>query len=386
MEYTESTDDRLFREEVRHWLASHIPREKRPPGGHAALEFDKAWQRTQYDGGWAGLNWPVEYGGRGLSLMRQVIWAQESARLGAPGVEDLHIGLNHGGPTLIALGTDAQKAFHLQPILKGDHVWCQGFSEPGAGSDLAGIRTRGEVDGDHLVVTGQKIWTSYAHHADYQELLVRTGSGPKRHEGMTWVICDMKLPGITVRPIIDMAGGHHLNEVFYDSVRIPLSNVVGGVGNGWKTAMSTLGFERGTGMLWVQLEMTRLLEDALAHARRTTGPDGRKLIDNEDIAGRLAGLRAEVSALRAMTYMDISRHERGIGGSEGTLTALLHGELEKRVARMALELSGAAGLELRPDNTNWAYRYLWSFPVSIAGGTSQVRRNIISERVLGMPR
>ena len=386
MEFSFSPADEIFREEVRDWLATHIPREKRPPGGHAALDYDKAWQRIQYDGGWAGLDWPAEYGGRGLTALRQLIWMQESARLGAPPVGDLYIGLNHGGPTLIALGTGAQKDFHLKPILTGDHVWCQGFSEPGAGSDLAGIRTRGEIDGDHLVVNGQKIWTSYAHHADFQELLVRTGGGSKKHEGMTWVICDMKLPGITIRPIRDMSGAHHLNEVFYDNVRIPIANVVGGVGNGWKTAMSTLGFERGTGMICVQLEMAHLLEAAIAYARETTGADGRKLIEREDLAMRLAGLRAEVSALRAMAYMNISRHERRVAGLEGTLAALFHGELERRVSRIVLEVAGMSGLELHQDYGNWARRYLGSFPMSIAGGTSQVRRNIISERLLGMPR
>ncbi len=386
MEYQLSAEDRLFQEEVRDWIATHKPKTPRPPEGPDAVAYDRAWQRQLYDAGWAGLDWPVEYGGRGLTLLRQMIWMQEIGHQDAPTAPDLYVGLNHGGPTLIACGTEAQKAAHLQPILKGESIWCQGFSEPGAGSDLAGIRTRAVIDGDELVVTGQKVWTSFAHVADYQELLVRTGTGPKRHDGITWVICDMKSPGITVRPIIDMSGGHHLNEVFYDEVRIPLSNVVGKVNEGWKTAMSTLNFERGMGMVCVQIEMARLVEDMITYAREHSGPDGRRLLDREDLAQHLATLRAEVSALRAMALMNISRHENGTAGAQGTLAALHHGELERKVARTAMELTGSRSLELTHSHDDWTRKYLWSFPLSIAGGTSQIRRNIISERILGMPR
>jgi alkylation response protein AidB-like acyl-CoA dehydrogenase len=386
MEFEFSQEDKVFREEVRDWLSAHIPREKRPPEGPQATDFDKAWQRVQYDGGWAGLDWPVEYGGRGLPLIQQMIWMEEYARSNAPAVGNLYVGLNHGGPTLIACGTEAQKTFHLQRILTGESVWCQGFSEPGAGSDLAGLRTKAVVDGNHLVVTGSKIWTSYAQYADYQELLVRTGQGDKKHDGITWVICDMKAPGITIRPIIDFAGHHHLNQVFYDEVRLPLANVVGKIDGGWKVAMSTLGFERGTGMVCLQLAMARCVEDLIVHARETSGPAGRPLIRDEEIAARLATLRAEVSALRAMTYMNISRHQRGGAGLEGTMTALYHAELEKRVARAALDIGAADSLELHPAASDWPHAYLLSFPMTIAGGTSEIRRNIIGERVLGLPR
>src|SRR5437016_1189352 len=190
-------------------------------------EFDLAWQQTQWKGGWAGISWPKEYGGRGASLIQQLIWFEEYGRPGLPGFDACFVGLNHAGPTLMARATEEQKGFHLPKILRGDVVWCQGFSEPGAGSDLASLQTRAEVDGDELVVTGQKIWTSFADVADWQELLVRTDRHVPKHRGITWVICDIHTPGIEVRPIETMDHDHEFCEVFYDEVRVPLANVVG---------------------------------------------------------------------------------------------------------------------------------------------------------------
>ncbi|HKY91661.1 MAG TPA: acyl-CoA dehydrogenase family protein, partial [Nevskiaceae bacterium] len=261
--------ERAFREEVRRWLDANVPTEPRPHEGPAMLAFDRAWRKKQHAAGWAGLAWPKAYGGRGLTLIEQLIWFEEYAAAGGPYIGAFYVAVNHGGPTLIALGTEAQKTFHLPRILSGDSVWCQGFSEPGAGSDLAGLRCKGVVDGDELVVTGQKIWTSFAQYADYQELLIRTEPGSQRHKGLTWVICDMKSPGLTVRPIRCMDGTPHFCEVFYDEVRIPLSNVVGGLHDGWATAMATLGFERGTGMLADQIELSRTVDRLVALARHT---------------------------------------------------------------------------------------------------------------------
>ena len=216
-------DDVAFWEEVRDWLQTNAPRERRPEAGPEMRAFLLAWQPRQYDGGWAGLAWPKEPGEQGLSL----IWHEEYAAAKAPPIGCLFVAMNHGGPTLIAWGTDAQKAFHLPKILKGESVWCQGFSEPGAGSDLASISSRAVIDGDDLVVSGQKIWTSYGHVADYQELLVRTSRGEKKHDGLTWVICPMDAPGIEVRTITTISGSQHFCEIFYDNVRIPMANVVG---------------------------------------------------------------------------------------------------------------------------------------------------------------
>ncbi|MCW2829317.1 MAG: putative acyl-CoA dehydrogenase, partial [Aeromicrobium sp.] len=221
-----TAEQREFRDEVRTWLEENKPRETRPDDRVGATEYDLAWQRKQYEAGWAGVSWPEEFGGRGSSLIEQLIWFEEWGRAGLPSIDACFVGLAHAGPTLMARATDEQKTKHLPEILKGDVVWCQGFSEPGAGSDLAGLSTKAEIDGDELVVTGQKIWTSFADAADWQELLVRTGKGDRKHDGLTWVICDMHSPGIDIRPIKTIDGAAEFCEVFYDEVRIPISNVV----------------------------------------------------------------------------------------------------------------------------------------------------------------
>ncbi len=374
-------DERLFREEVREWLAENVPSEPRPIDGLASAEFDRAWMKRQNDGGWAGIAWPKAYGGRGESLGRQLIWLEEYARAGAPEIGNFFVALAHAGPTVIARGTPEQQAFHLPRILSGEAIWCQGFSEPGAGSDLAGITTRGVIEGDELVVNGSKIWTSYGHLADFQELLIRTGPAGGRHAGLTWVICDMKASGIEVRPIRSMAGHQEFNQVFYDNVRIPLRNVVGQVGDGWSVAMATLGFERGTGIITFQVELARRLDELIERAKASGAMRDMVIADN------LLTLRAEAHALRAMTLMNLSRSERhGALGAEATLVAVYHGELEKKVARMGGELAGANALERVPGERTDVFEYYNSFAHTIAGGTSEIRRNIIGERVLGLPR
>ena len=229
-----------FRAEARAWLEANIPTEHAPIDGPESRTYALDWQRKMGEGGWTGLTWPKEYGGRALNVAKQIVWFEEYARAKAPSTHDSSfVGLNHAGPTVMACGTEEQKAFHLPKLLKGEVIWCQGFSEPNAGSDLAGLRTRGVVEGDEIVVNGTKIWSSYADIADWQELLIRTDPEAQRHGGLSWVICKMDTPGITVRPIKTMAGPRKYAEIFYDNVRIPLSNVVGGLNNGWKTAMST---------------------------------------------------------------------------------------------------------------------------------------------------
>jgi alkylation response protein AidB-like acyl-CoA dehydrogenase len=388
LDLTFSPEDRLFREQVRDWLDDNVPREPRPRDGAAMRAFDTAWQRRQHDAGWAGIAWPREYGGRGLSLVQQMIWQEEYARAGAPLPGSMFVALNHGGPTLIVRGSEHQKREHLPRILRGESVWCQGFSEPGAGSDLASLRARAVIDGDHLVVNGQKIWTSYADQADFQELLVRTDPAMPRHKGITWVICDMKLPGITVRRIPSMAGYTPFCEVFYDNVRIPLANVVGAIDDGWNVAMSTLSFERGTALICYQVELEQTVEKLVHLARETTGPDGvRKAFAHDDIACRLGQLRAEVAALRSMTYVTISRAQRqDVPGPESTMPAVYFGELLNRAHRLALDILGPVGLARGGVAGSWPFYYLDVFKQVIAGGTSEIRRNIIGERVLGLPR
>jgi alkylation response protein AidB-like acyl-CoA dehydrogenase len=379
-----------FRDEVQTWLHEHAPKERRPRKGQAMREFDTAWQRTQWEGGWAGINWPIEYGGRGLSLLQQIIWYEEYAKHGLSGINSFFVANQHAGPTLIVRGSEEQKTTHLPPILRGDDVWAQGFSEPEAGSDLGSLQTRAEIDGDELVVTGQKVWTSFADIADMQELLVRTNRQAPKHKGITWVICDMHSPGIEVRPIETIDGDAHFAEVFYDDVRIPIANVVGAIDEGWSVAMSTLSFERGTAFTASQVELNETVEQLIELARGQVGPDGRRpAIQDEEIAHRLATARAEVAALRSMTYAGVSRNSRQpTPGPEGSILKLFYAELGQRVYRLAADLLGPDVLRLgaTAGATDWHHDYLASYAYSIAGGTSEIMKNIIGERVLGLPR
>jgi alkylation response protein AidB-like acyl-CoA dehydrogenase len=388
-----SPADEEFREQARTWLREHLPTAERPQTGTAMREFDLAWQRTLYDGGWAGISWPQAYGGRGLTDIEQMIWYTEFARADPPFTLNnscTFVGNNHGGPTLIVNGTEEQKSTHLPRILRGDVVWCQGFSEPGAGSDLGSLACKGVVDGDELVVTGQKIWTSYADVADFQELLVRTDPSAPKHKGISWVICDMSSPGIEVRPITTMAHTTDFSEVFYDEVRIPLTNVVGEIDDGWRVAMSTLSFERGTAFMADQIELAAVVEELIDEARTRTGPDGRRpAIADDEIARRLATTRAEVTALQAMTVAGISRNIRtGTPGPEGSMVRLFHGELHQRVYRLALDVIGPDALRRTSVDGDgvWTGPYLQSFAYTIGGGTTDIQRNIVGERVLGLPR
>lgn len=380
-------EEELFREEVREWLHSNVPSESRPIEAVEAREFDLAWQRTQYEGGYAGIAWPKEYGGQGLSLARQLIWYEEYARASAPHVGTCFVGNNHGGPTLIVEGNEEQKAFHLPKIIQGDVVWCQGFSEPSAGSDLAGLRTRAVIDGDHLVVNGQKVWTSYADAAEYQELLVRTDPDAPKHKGITWVICDMKTPGITIRPIRTIDGCSEFCEVFYEDVRIPLSNVVGEINDGWRVAMSTLSFERGTAFMADQVELSEKINRLIQLAQKTKNINGRAFIDDDHIAHRLAHIKAQIISLGAMTYAAVSRNmTQDMPGPEGSMLRLYYSEVLQDLHTLAMEILQGGALELKPGAGSWGRDYLYSLSQSIGGGTSEIQRNIIAQRCLGMPR
>ncbi|HYO17358.1 MAG TPA: acyl-CoA dehydrogenase family protein [Dermatophilaceae bacterium] len=388
-----TAEEQAFREEARTWLRSNLPTEPRPPEGQEMREFDLAWQRTLFDGGWAGISWPTEYGGRGLTDIQQMIWYEEFASANPPFTLNnscTFVGNLHGGPTIIVNGDEDQKSTYLPKILKGEQVWCQGFSEPGSGSDLGSLSTRAEIDGDHLVVTGQKTWTSYAHVADVQELLVRTDPDAPKHKGITWVICDMRTPGIEIREIRTMSHVTDFCEVFYDEVRIPMTNIVGGLHNGWRTAMSTLSFERGTAFMADQVELAAEVERLIEEAKVRTGPDGRRpAIQDDELARRLATARAEVDALRAMTITGISRNARtGVPGAEGSMIRLFHGELHQRVYQLALDIIGADAFRLTPVDGEgvWTGPYLQSFAYTIGGGTTDIQRNIVGERVLGLPR
>jgi alkylation response protein AidB-like acyl-CoA dehydrogenase len=388
MDLTLSPEDLGFRAAARDWLRANYPTEPRPNDGAEMREFDLEWQRRQWAGGWAGVSWPVEYQGRGLPLLHQLIWLEECARIGAPDIDSRFVAVNHAGPTLIANGTAEQKAFHLPKILRGDVLWCQGFSEPQAGSDLASLRTTGVVDGDDLVVNGQKVWTSFADIAEYQELLVRTDPSVRKHKGLTWVICDMRLPGITIRPIKTLDGLSHFCEVFYDDVRIPLTNVVGAINDGWRVAMSTLSFERGTGFTHGQVQLASIVDRLIEIAGEQPAYGGTKLaIDDDEIAGRLATARAEVAAIRSLTYVNALRNEGAAQpGPEGSMVKLFYTELRQRLMRLAMDIVGPGSSLRGITHASWDEDYLFSYTETIAGGTSDIQRNIIGERVLGLPR
>jgi alkylation response protein AidB-like acyl-CoA dehydrogenase len=311
-----------------------------------------------------------------LSVLEQIVWFEEYARAGAPSpLNASFVGLNHAGPTLIACGSPEQKAYHLPKILAGEVIWCQGFSEPGSGSDLASLRTRGRVEGDELIIDGQKIWSSFADIADWQELLIRTDATARTSSALSWVICPMSTPGITVRPIRTMAGPRKYCEVFYDSVRVPLSNVVGGLHNGWLTAMSTLSFERGTAALALLIGLTLKVEKLLADCPG----------DRPEMRLRLARLRAEGASIRATTYRFALNSENSVPDSGGSIIRLAFAEFAQRVTAAAIDLYGIDAPEVVGMH-GWGHDYLDTFSETIAGGTAEIQRNIIAERVLGLPK
>ena len=388
LQYSET--DREFRLKARDWLSNNVPQTNRAAHGDGAAQFDRDWQRKLYDHGWAGVAWPKEFGGLGLSGLQQVIWYEELARAQAPHyINTTYVALMHAGPTLIARGTDAQKAYHLPKILSGEALWSQGFSEPNAGSDLASLKTRGVVDGDHIVVTGAKMWTTDAQHSDYQELLIRTDPDSARHKGLTWLICDMKAPGIDIKPIRTMLGDEHINTVFYDEVRIPIANVVGEVNNGWSTAIATLSFERGLGFIGDQLELYERVGRAIDMAGKVRLEDGTLAIDDAGIAQKLASLKADAIAIRAMTLADIAETDRtGQPGPKGSMMKLLVTGAHKGLSELVGDMMGWEFLEFNGDRGAhpWTYDFLWSWVFSISGGTNEIQRENIADRVLGLPR
>jgi alkylation response protein AidB-like acyl-CoA dehydrogenase len=390
VELVVTAEEREFREQARTWLEENKPREKRPFDGPGVRPFDAAWQRRQFDGGWAGINWPAEFGGRGLSTVEQLIWHEEYARAGAPTIGINFVGINHGGPTIIVRGSDKQKAEYLPKILRGEQIWCQGFSEPGAGSDLASLRTRAHIDGDELVVNGSKIWTSYAQMADRQELLVRTDPDAPKHKGITWVVCHMDLPGITIRPMTTIVGHQDFCEVFYDDVRIPLSNVVGDINDGWSVAMSTLSFERGTAFMRELVQLTETIQRLVLFAQTRPSAIGKgTAYDDDSIRLELGRLRAEVAALRALNLSVVSRSERTVQpGPHGSMVRLAFGLLMQRTHRLAIEILGPDVVDFTEDGPvePWLLGWLEAFRTTISAGTMDIQRNIIGERVLGLPR
>lgn len=384
-----------FRSEIREWLAASLPADWGTPAYEAPttpeqqVSFARAWQRRLYDGGWAGITWPEEYGGRGATLIEQLIYNEEYARLRAPDILALKIALSLVGPTIIACGTPTQKERFLTPILRGDEIWCQGFSEPNAGSDLGSVRTQAIPDGDEFVVTGQKIWTSVARYADWCMLVVRTKFDGPKHKGLTFLLVDMTSPGIAIRPLREMTGEAWFNEVFFDEVRVPRANVVGAVDGGWDVVMTTLGFERAGSTPHVRLQAQA---EMLAELARRTERGGRRAADDPKLRQRIAQHVIDAAILRYTAYRNVTRVARtGVPGPEGSGVKIFWSELEQRLNDTAFELLGpygnlVQGDPLAVDRGYWAHELLWSRSGTIYAGTSEVQRNIIAQRALGLPR
>jgi len=388
MDFDDTPGEAAMRAEARRWLSGHA--EPLGPDGGAAgrrREVDeqahvracKAWQRTLSEGGWAGITWPKEYGGRGSSAIEAAIFNQECARFDvSTGIFSVGIGMV--GPTLIAHGTREQKARYLDPLLRGEEVWCQLFSEPGAGSDLAGLATRAEADGDEWVVNGQKVWNSGAHYSDFGILLARTDPSVPKHRGITFFIVDMRTPGIEVRPLRQITGAAHFNEVFLTDVRIPAENVVGEVGAGWGPALTTLANERtliGGGAGGVRF-------DDLCALARETGGAGTAVHRQE-----LAAAYTRWELLRFLGYRIQTALSQGRQpGPESSVLKLLFSQHLARTADLALAMTGTAGSLTGADETGsalWHTYFLNQWASRIGGGTDQIQRNIIAERVLGLP-
>ena len=393
MDLRYSDAEEAFRLELRAWLDSVLPDVGPPPARDdwtARRSYDAAWQRLLFDAGYAGINWPAEYGGRGATPTEHLVFLEESERARAPYVGMNFVGLLHAGPTLIVEATDAQKSAHLPRILRGDEIWCQGFSEPNAGSDLASLRTKAVRDGDDYVLNGQKIWTSFAHVADYCEILVRTDPDAPKHKGITWLILPMDTPGIDIRPLRTMEGSTEFCEVFLDNVRVPVANRVGEENDGWRVAMVTLSFERGTAFVSEMLQSLELCRDLAELARRVTRGSATAW-DDQGLRRDLGHLAAELDALWALTKRNISEATRtGLVGVGGNVFKLAYADLRQRLGELALRLLERASLSLDDLDALPSGRHvqgrIHGISISIAAGTSQVQKNIVAERVLGLPK
>ncbi len=395
MDFRLTREETAFRDTVRAWLAASLPAGwgtpafATPRAMEDKIAFAKRWQRTLYDGGWAGLSWPRELGGRAATLVEQLIFSEEYAAARAPDLIDIGVGPALAGPTIIHCGTEEQQRRFLRPILTGEEIWCQGFSEPNAGSDLAALRTRAEFRGDDALITGQKIWTSYAQQADWCILLARTNPAAPKHKGLTFFLVDMRTPGITIRPLVEMTGVAWFNEVFFDAVRVPRTNVVGEVDQGWQVAITTLMHERSGSSPHTRLRKD--LDQMIELARRVEH-GGRPLTRDPNVRQRLAQHFIEVEALKYTAYRHVSALERGgAPGPEGSIFKLLWSELDIRMKETAIDLQGPyanlmVGSPRAVEDGKWQYEYLWSRAASIYAGTSEVQRNIIAQRVLGLPR
>jgi alkylation response protein AidB-like acyl-CoA dehydrogenase len=392
MDFNFSPEDEAFRMELRSWLEANAPKTPVSELDSFAEEDEDewhrrvAWFRKLASGGWTGIDWPRKYGGRGASILQTIVYHQELGRAGAP-FPCVGSGVGLVGPTLMHWGTEEQRQAHLSKVLSGEEIWCQGYSEPGAGSDLASLQTRAVEDGDYFVVNGQKVWTSNAQYSDWMILLVRTDPEAPKHKGISYLLADMKTAGITVRPLVQMTGGSGFNEVFFEDVRIPKKNLVGDKNQGWQVAITTLMFERngagggGGGMIHELVKLAQSLQR-----------DGRSAWEDASVRQKIAEFHCEQQALKYTGFRQLTRRLKGLPpGPEGSMMKLVGTELGLRISLFAMELLGPySQLEYRAphaiDGGKWAFRMLAARGVTIAAGSNQIQHNIIGERVLGLPK
>lgn len=376
MDLTLSPSEQEFRDEVRSWLEQNHPGED-PPGEDAAFDHRTRWQRQLYDAGYVGLSWPTEYGGRGATLVEQAIFGEETAHAKAPSPANV-LGLVMGGPVVITHGTDEQKERWLKPILTGEEIWCQGFSEPESGSDLASLKTRAVKSNGEWIVTGQKVWTTFAHKAKWCMLVARTDQDAPKHQGLTYFILDMDQAEVQVRPLHQITNEPEFNELFIEEARIPDENVVGGVGNGWAVAITTLMNER-AGLGAAAAASVRV---ALGELKQLAVDRG--VADDPVIRQKLAQLTIEVELLRLNSWRGLTQiMKRGVPGPEGSLPKWQWGEINQALTELAVDILGEEGAAW---DSRWTYYFLRARANSIEGGTTEILKNIIAERVLGLPK
>jgi len=394
-----SAEDEAFRQELRSWLAANLSEARGGSGsvddklgvlheGPGGWERRLKWHRKLNEGGWVGLSWPKEYGGRDATITQQLIYGEEMARVNAPMLVNV-LGIMLVGPTLIRLGTQEQKKRYIPKILSAEEIWCQGYSEPNAGSDVASLQTRAIEDGDSFIVNGQKIWTSDAHHADWCILLVRTDLEAPKHKGISYILLDMHSPGVTVRPLVQITGEASFNEVFFEDVRVPKKNLIGEKNQGWQVAIMTLMFDR-AGV--VDFFDAMGIVNELVELAKSLPSNGHRAWDEPNVRQKLAEFACEASALKFSGYRQLTRRLKGLPpGPEGSVLKLGNSDLNLRMNKFAMEMLGPYGqLEFKAphafDKGIWSYRMLSSRALTIAGGTNEVQHNIIGERVLGLPK
>jgi alkylation response protein AidB-like acyl-CoA dehydrogenase len=379
MDFDLGEGEKAFRDEVRAWLKANVPKDDSADSDQKKLVANRrAWQKKLYEAGYVGITWPKEYSGRGGDFMDQLIFNDEMIVAQAPDPINV-IGLGMGGPVVITHGTEEQKKRYLPPLLSAEEIWCQGFSEPNAGSDLSGLQTRAEDKGDHYLVNGQKVWTTLAHIAKWCMLLTRERKDDNPRHGLTYLLVDMESPGIEVRPLVQITGDAEFNEIFFKDVKVPKSQVLGEPGEGWAVAMTTLLHERGTlGMALATRAQITAAE--LAEHTRKLGRGSDPLVRQKVAQYTIEARALQLNGYRALTAMK----RNGIPGPEGSILKLMWSELNQRMAETAVDVAGASGQV--GDTSGWKYQFLRSRANTIEAGTSEVLRNILAERVLGLPR